>query len=274
MTDSTIEDPHAEAGAHLGAAASGAVGIARLATALLNRQRAQRTRPTPQELVKEFSNPRVDDQRTEAVLSRIDPAIGSAYRDALASGAGRKMAMLEAAERSETIVAQRNTDGAFVVSGLGEDSKLDARHLDDTLERARTIRTEDGTLHGSLGSHTELEWAAIDGKLTIDALTAERARRFAATSASVDTSALKAASDARNDARDAEATPDDLRTVNIDEQQQGQTRGGVDRARANSYVNQAYPAAAPDLTQPPPAASTGPAPTAAAAAKAAKFRTA
>lgn len=276
--DSTIEDPHSEAGSHLGAGASAAMGVARLTTALLARQRAQRT--TKQELLNGLRDQGRDPSPT---LDKVHPAIGSAYRETHAIGADprqaitadgdRKMAIRAAADRGEAIVAERQGDGAFVVTGMSPTSQADPTLLDDTREESRNIRTADGTLHASLGAHTQLEWATIDGHLSIDQLGAERARREAfAASPGVDSSALNAAADARSDARDAEATPDDPATVTIDEHKQGVATGGSDRARANSYVTQAFPAATPDLSAPVTATPSGPPPAVAAVAKVARFK--
>ncbi len=268
--DSTIEDPHAEAGSHLGAAASGAMGVARLTVALLNRQRAPR--PTKTELINDLRDP---DRDPGPTLDKVHPAVGAAYRDARAittdyrqaiSGeVDRSMAIRAAADRGEAVVAERHTDGVFVVTGMGPTAQADPTLLDDTREESRHIRTADGTLHASLGEHTQLEWAAIDGHLSNDQLSAERARRAELSpSSGVDASALHAATNARNDARDAEAIPDDPATATIDEHRQGQATGASDRARANSYVAQAFPTNQPNLSAPTVTAPGGPPPAAAA----------
>jgi len=271
--DSTIEDPHAEAGAHLGAGASGAMGLARLATALLHRQRQPKTaEPEAKPVLTRWPH----DPRP--VLDDIHPDIGRQYQLELTSGGDRESAMSAAAERGETIVmderwasgegrvfvagecmqertVSRKGDGAFAGHTPFPD-RFDMRTLDDQTMLSRQLQTRDGRLHASLGSHTELEWAAIDGHSSIEGLNVERQRRFDTTGStstgdiSVDASAMKAATDARKDARDAEVTPDDPSTPTINEHAVGQNVGSSDRARASSYVTQAFPDAKPNLSAP------------------------
>ncbi|MGB3675346.1 MAG: hypothetical protein WA988_12975 [Candidatus Nanopelagicales bacterium] len=254
MTDTSIEDPHAEAGGHVGQGATIALAVARMAA---NLKRRNGTPPSPRQLVRDVA---AGDPKAVDAMQRRYPQIGTAYREAIAAGADRQSAMLAAAERGEVIVAAQRGDGTFVVSDA---HSVSAEHFDDTIgERRRLV--EGDRLSDLPDEHTAMEWAAIDGRLSEADVAAERSRR-AVGHETTDTSAMRAAGDAQLDAHDAMATPDDRLTPAVDEHRVGQADGGSHLARANSYAAQAFPRAQPDLPaavathQPPIAAAAKPA---------------
>lgn len=250
MTDTSIEDPHAEAGGHVGQGATIALAVARMAA---NLKRRQATPPPPRELVRDVA---AGDPKAIDAMQRRYPQIGTAYREAIAAGADRQSAMLAAAERGEVIVAAQRSDGTFVVSDA---HSANAVHYDDTIgERRRLV--EGGQVSDLPHAHTAMEWAAIDGRLSEADIAAERSRRTGGQE-TADTSAMRAAGDARLDAHDAMTTPDDRSTPTVDEHRVGQADGGSHLALANSYAAQAFPRAQPDL---PAAAAAHQSPNAAA----------
>lgn len=239
MTDTSIEDPHSEAGAHVGQAATIALAAARMAASLKRRKGTPVTPAAPRDLVRDVT---AGDPKAIDAFQRRYPQIATAYRAAIAAGEDRQSAMLAAAERGEVIVAAQRTDGTFVVSDAHTPR---AEHFDDTIaEQRRTVSPDGAQDHAE--THTALEWAAIDGRLSDADVATERVRR-AGGDESTDASAIRAADAARLDAHNAMATPDSRSTPTVDEYRVGQAEGGAHLSRANSYASQAFPRATPDV---------------------------